>query len=105
MSNQDAMKLLQARVAEQGQAAIARQLGISASALNQLLHGNYKAAPDAILQRVREVFGSEIVACPVLGDIPLGRCSEERKHPMLVNSIKVRLFRACQKCPHNGGKP
>ena len=103
MSNDDAMKLLKGKVAELGQAATARQLGISPSALNQLLHGSYKAAPDAILQRVREIFGSETVNCPVLGEISLGRCAEERRKPFAAaNHQAVAVWKACRRCEREG---
>ena len=106
MTRTDLMTLLNQKVAETSQAHVARLLGISDSAVSQLRSGTYKGAPDAILQRVREVFGDETVQCPVLGEIPLARCAEKRKLPFAAtNPQRVALYRACQKCPQNGGKP
>lgn len=106
MTQADLMTLLNKKVAETSQANVARILGVSDSAISQLRSGTYKGAPDALLQRVREVFGDETVNCPVLGMIPLGRCAEKRKLPFAAtNPQRVELYRACQKCPQNGGKP
>lgn len=70
MTYPDAMKLLVEKVAEHGQAEVARKLSVSAAAVSQILSGKYQAAPDAILGRVIEVFGGLSVECPVDG-IPL----------------------------------
>lgn len=106
MTQPDLMKLLENKVVELGQAQVARMIGYKDSAICNLLKGKYKAAPDAILQRVREVFGAESVICPVLGEISLGQCADERKKPFAATSHqRVALWKACQKCEHNGGKP
>lgn len=107
MTQADLMKLLNQKIDESSQANVARLLGISGSALSQLRGGTYNANPDAILQRVREVYGGETVNCPVLGEIPLGRCAEKRKLPFAAtNPQRVALYRACQTCPQNnkGGR-
>lgn len=106
MTQTDLMTLLGRKVAESSQANVARLLGISDSAISQLRSGTYKGAPDAILQRVREVFGDDTVNCPILGETPLGRCAEKRRLPFAAtNHQRVALYRACQNCPQNGGKP
>ena len=102
MTQGDLMKLLQDKIAETSQAGVARALGISGSALSQLLSGTYKAAPDAILERVREIYGGISVDCPVLGTIPLHKCATERKQPFAATSHqRVALWKACQKCDKN----
>lgn len=102
MTYPDAMKLLQQKVAEHGQAEAARRLEVSAAAISQILSGKYQASPDAILRRVIEVFGGLSVGCPVLGEIPLSRCAQERKKPFTTaNHQAVALWRACQGCPQN----
>lgn len=104
MTHPDAMKLLTEKVNEIGQACSARQLGISAAAISQVLSGKYQAAPDAILNRVIEIFGGLSVKCPVLGDIPLSQCSTERKKPFAATSHqRVALWKACQRCTYNKG--
>ena len=102
MTAPDAMKLLQQKVDELGQAEVARRMAVSAAAISQLLAGKYQASPDNILRRVVEVFGGLSVACPVLGDLPLSRCAEERKKPFTTaNHQAVQLWRACQTCEQN----
>jgi len=100
MTYPDAMKLLREKVAEHGQAAVGRMLGYSnGSGVCQVLKGEYKGAPDEMLKRVVEVFGGLTVKCPVLGEIPLSQCAEERKKPFAATSHqRVALWKACQKC-------
>jgi transcriptional regulator with XRE-family HTH domain len=99
MTRPDAMHLLRGKADELGQAETARRLQISPSAVNQLLHGKYGAAPDGILQRVVEVFGRLSVPCPILGEIPLAQCKDERGRPFAAsNHLRVRLYRACRGC-------
>lgn len=93
------MALLLRAVNEKGQAQVARELGYSASALNQVLKGSYKGELNNLLRRVAEVYGAETVNCPVMGDISLGRCAEEKKKPFSASSpLRVRLFKACREC-------
>lgn len=95
----DAMALLQKAVESDGQAAVARQLGYSPSAVNQALKGTYGGSLDNLLQRVAETFGHETVHCPVMGEIPLRRCAEERRKPFSVTSPqRVKLYVACRRC-------
>lgn len=102
MTATDAMKLLTQKVNEVGQAEVARRLGISAAAICQIMSGKYNAAPDTILRRVVEVFGGLFVDCPVLGEMPLSRCADERKKPFTTaNHQAVALWRACQNCEQN----
>ncbi|OPY07231.1 MAG: hypothetical protein A4E68_01913 [Syntrophaceae bacterium PtaB.Bin095] len=99
MTQTDRMALLLKTMEEKGQAATARALGVSASALSQIKKGTYGADMTRILQRVGEVFGSETVNCPVMGIIPLRRCAQERRKPCAATSPqRVRLWRACREC-------
>lgn len=102
MTGGDLMQLLRQKIAETSQAHVARALDISSSALSQLMSGTYKASPDAILERVREIYGGISVDCPVLGEIPLSKCSAERKKPFAATSHqRVALWKACQTCERN----
>lgn len=103
MTQPDLMDLLRQKVAELGQAEVARRIGKSSSAVSQVLSETYKGSPSAILQRVEEVFGQTTVICPALGEISMGRCAEIRKRPLVAtNPFSVQLWRACKQC---GGKP
>lgn len=99
MTYPDAMKLLTEKVNEIGQAEVARQLGISAAAISQLLSHTYKAAPDNILKRVIEVFGGLSVHCAELrSEITLAECAGHKKREPVADSFFARMYRACQKC-------
>jgi transcriptional regulator with XRE-family HTH domain len=95
----DRMRLLQKAVTDQGQSAVARALGYSVSAINQVLHGKYRGSKDNVLQRVAEVFGTGKVRCPVMGPVNLSRCAAERAKPFAASSPqRVRLYFACRTC-------
>ncbi len=103
MTTTDRMQLLREKCAEFGQAEVARRLGYSPSAINQALKGAYQGSLDNLLTRVEEIFGTSTVICPVLGEISLRKCSENRKRPFAAtNPLRVQLYRQCKKC---GGKP
>lgn len=97
----DNMELLKEAVEAHGQSTVARQIGYSPSAVNQVLKGKYKGSVDGIMQRVAEVYGTGTVLCPVLGEILLSRCAEERKKPFAPSSpVRAQLWQACRTCRH-----
>lgn len=91
-----------------GQAAVARELGYSPSAINQALKGTYGGRLDNLLQKVAEVYGDDSVNCPVMGEISLRRCASERRKPFSASSPqRTRLWQACKQCDihrKTGGK-
>lgn len=110
MTVTDLDTILEQRIAEcnnskgkGGASAVAKQLGISESQLSQYRKGTY-AAPDVIRRRIREVMGGETVACPELGEITLATCSGHKRREPVTDSFYARMYRACQHCPHNGGR-
>ena len=101
MTTPDAMKLLTIKVNETSQAEVARTLGYSGATISTVLKGTCPN-PQHILERVVEVFGGLTVDCPVLGEITLHQCSDERKKPYsIANSQRVELSKKCPKCPFN----
>lgn len=99
MTASDRLALLRRMAELCGQAEVARAIGKSASAVNQVLRGTYQGSSDGILQAVAEVYGVETVLCPVLGEIPLGRCAEERGKPFsMASPQRCALYRACRVC-------
>lgn len=107
MTNIDAMQLFRAKCDQLGQAQVAKDLNRSASAINQLYHDKYQGAPDTILSLVIEVYGGLSVDCPARGEVSLSWCARQRRKPFeaVINPEAARLYRACRKCSHNGGKP
>jgi transcriptional regulator with XRE-family HTH domain len=103
MTQPDRMELLRTKCEELSQAEVARRISRSPSAITQILKGSYQGDPTIILTLVEEVFGKSTVQCPILGEITLGRCAENRKREFAAtNPTRVRLFRTCPTC---GGKP
>ena len=95
----DHMTLLRKAVAQYGQATVARALGYSVSAVNQVLRGKYKGGLGNVLARVNEVYGTGTIKCPVMGTITIQRCAAERRKPFAITSPqRVRLFKACRTC-------
>ncbi|MBI4928160.1 MAG: helix-turn-helix transcriptional regulator [Anaerolineae bacterium] len=93
------MDLLRQAVASQGQAAVARAIGYSDSAVSQALSGKYRGSLENLLCRVNEVYGSDTVQCPVMGPITIQRCAAERRKPFAASSPqRVKLFNACRHC-------
>lgn len=80
---------------------VAAKLGISASAISQVLRAKYGADLANIETSVRGVFMNEVTACPALGNIPAHVClAWRRKAKQFSNSNlqRVRMYRACRKC-------
>jgi hypothetical protein len=99
MTRTEQMELLRMRCGELGQSEVARRINKSPSAVNQILHGNYEADPGAVLLAVEETFGGTTIVCPVMGEIPLKRCADERKTPLSASSPRrIRMHRACKEC-------
>ena len=84
------------------QTKVARMLGYSPATVSQILSGNYQGSLDKVLAKVEEVFGTRTVCCPVLGEVRIGRCMNERRSPFsAANPMKVRLYRSCPECENN----
>lgn len=95
----DKMQLLINAVAENGQAAVARAIGYSVSAVNQAIHGKYAGSLENLLQRAVEVYGAAMVDCPIIGRITIQQCAAERRKSFgATNPQRVKLFHACPKC-------
>lgn len=95
------LELLQARVKGSSQAAVARELGLSRSAISQVLSGTYPACTNAIAKKVLDTFGD--VACPHLGQaIPAMACLDFQGRAIPTsNPHALNHWAACQACPHN----
>ena len=99
MTQPDLLLLLKEKCAESSQVAVAGRLKYSPSAINQAIKGTYKGDLTNLLTRVEEVFGSTTVACPLQGEITLGKCAANRALPFItVNPARVELWSACREC-------
>jgi hypothetical protein len=82
--------------------AVAAQLGYSGGLISHLLARRYPGDVSLAFAKIRGALMGEQIECPVLGEIPTTRCLVEQKRPFAAtNSIRARLFLACQTCPRN----
>jgi hypothetical protein len=102
------IQLLARECAASSQNRVARRLGYSSTLVSLVLRGKYTGDMQAVETAVRGLFENLCVACPVLGDIPPFECRDWQKKARnfsTENSQRVRMFRACNRCPENkGGK-
>lgn len=94
--------LAEACNARGGQAAAAKAIDYSAAVVNQALKGVYKGDVTAVESRVRAAFMSAERHCPELGRMPAHACFDWQKKARTfanVNPLRVRMYRACRKCP------
>ena len=91
--------LLKSMVETVGLAEVAKKVGYSKSAVCHVMNGTYKGRAGQILDAVRAAYDQTPVACPILGEITVARCSTERSRPFAAtNPQRVRLARTCPSC-------
>ena len=96
------MGILRRAVAESSQAQVARRIGRSPAAVNQVLKGIYAGDTDAVLERVSAEYGGAEVECPVMGLIALSHCIENRALAFRpTNHQRVKLWKGCRECERN----
>lgn len=86
------------------QSRVADRIGRSSSLVSGVCANTYKGDLEAVEDLVRGVFMGSEVACPVLGPLPTHVCREWRVRSRAfsnVNTQRVRMFRACNRCPRN----
>ncbi len=102
--SEDWIAVLEKRCRASSQAAVARELDVSASTVNQVIKGTYKASTDRIEMIVRGKFMAETVRCPLLGVIASHDCaSNQRRKQVTANPMRARLARTCPTCPNCQG--
>lgn len=86
------------------QSRVAAQIGRSASLVSLVLANRYPGDLGAVEELFNGVFRSARVECPALGTIPAHECRQWREKSrrfVNVNSLRVRMYRACAQCPRN----
>ena len=84
------------------QSKVAKQLGISGSALSQTLSGKYKGDLVRMEDRIRSIFLNDDVICPALGQTSARICLKYRDQAVQLTSsspLRVQMFKACNACP------
>jgi hypothetical protein len=98
--------LLESKIKDKGQAAVARELGYSATTLSLVRRNKYPGSTDRVEERVAQLYGE--VQCPFLGQtIPAEQCRRISHSPVPTSNPKaLRHWSACQSCSHfHGVKP
>jgi len=98
----DWQTLLAAEAARTSIAATARRLGYSRTAVSLALAGKYPGGTDKMAATVLDVLGG--VACPQLGrEVTAAECADKAGAMPTSSPTALRLWRACQTCPHRPG--
>lgn len=83
---------------------VAKQLGVSAALISNVLANKYRGDMARIEDLVQGVFMNGTIICPALGEIPISDCRGWRgkaRNFGSANSQRVQMFRACNVCPTN----
>ena len=86
------------------QSAVAKRLGYSAGLISQVLRKTYPGNVNAVEEAVRGAWMGSTLECPVMGTIGSDVCLGWRRKAKTfapTNSHRVRMYRACNNCPHN----
>ncbi len=102
-----AINLLRQRVAAHGQAAVARELAISKTAVSQILNGKYQASTEHVEARIMKLYGlGGAVNCPHRQEqITPAECAETYNRAVAIglkatgNPQTMRQHHACLHCP------
>ena len=98
--------LLTEMVDKLGLQEVVRQIGYKKTTVCHVLRGTYKGSPAAVIQAAEEAYSRDVVTCPILGDISLSQCVQERKRPFAaINPLRVKLARTCPVCEGGGKGP
>jgi len=95
--------LLAAAVRAASRAQVARDLGVSRTAVSLLASGKYPGSTERMAARVMEKYGA--AACPYLGrTVTPEECRRNGGEMPTASPDALRLWRTCQGCEHNPHK-
>lgn len=102
-----AINLLRREVTAKGQATVAKELGISKTAVSQILNGKYQASTGHVESRVMRLYGGlGALVCPHrLEEITPAECAATYNRAVAVglkatgNPETLRQHHACLHCP------
>ncbi|MEH7830356.1 hypothetical protein [Gemmobacter denitrificans] len=104
----DWVQTLAIQCGKTSQARVAKALGRSTTIVSQILNNKYPAGTAGIEERVRGVFEKAMADCPSLGPIPVNQCQDWRGKAgefLVGNPMRVRMYRACHRCPRYKPEP
>jgi len=95
----DWLALLAAEAARTSIAATGRRLGYSRTSISLALAGKYPGRTDKLAAKVLATLGHRV--CPHLGrEVTPGECADNGDRMPTSSPAALRLWRACQTCPH-----
>lgn len=100
----DWVAVLALKADETNQSRCARDLRISVAQISQIIANKYAGRMETAETRVRGLYMKETLSCPALGEISKSECLDWREKAAAFsghNEMRVRMFRACRKCPFN----
>lgn len=100
----DWVRALATACEQTSQAKAAKLIGRSPALVSQVLHGRYQGDMANVEEAVRASVMGAVVVCPALGSLKLLECRnwrEKSKAFASTNSLRVMMFRACNRCPLN----
>lgn len=80
---------------------VAAQLGRSAAVVSQVIGRRYPGDMSDVEARVRGVFMNARISCPELGEMSSKECRDWKQKARSfgnANMLRVRMFRACNRC-------
>jgi len=98
---------LAAECASSSQNRVAVRMGRSASLVSQVLRNKYPGDLTAVEEAFNGAFRSITIACPALGPISPRACGDWRRSAAAfhnTNAMRVRMYRACHRCPRFKGE-
>jgi len=84
---------------------VATRMNRSASLVSSVIRNKYPGDMEAVEEVFRGAFMKKTLDCPALGTLPANECRDWRVKARTfvnVNSQRVMMFRACNRCPRNG---
>lgn len=96
--------ILRREVEAKGPKIVAKELGISRSAVDLVCQGKYKANTEKVMARVQKIYGHNGgIECPVKGILTPIECAENFRLAKLIgmkagNPETLRLYKSCSIC-------
>lgn len=103
----DWIRALAEACAETSQNKVATRIGRSAGLVSHVLRKSYPGDMASVEELVRGAFMGGEVSCPGLGQIPMDECNVWRRRAKKFsssNTLRVRMYRACTRCPRFKGE-
>ncbi len=100
MSNWKQVLIEQAQ--QHGQLAVAKELGVSKTAISQLINDKYPGDLTRMQKLVEGAYMNQVVQCPIMGELSLHECDKHQRNTSTSNPLRLKLYKACRSgCPNS----